>query len=550
MTPEEFVAEAKRRGIPKEQVKEKYDALKASGAFSGSAEKPISGMQRFAYGALKPVDALAQMAYNAVPQSLRQAGDQANNWLADRGVPLARIPEGGFNQQLADTHQEYIRRKPETDVAGVLGNIGTGIALTRGIPVGQTFPSIAGSSAATGAALGPLEPVYDPKADFWKTKAKQLGLGAGLGLAASPVGYGLSRVVAPKAATNPDVQALRGSGVTPSVGQTLGGMTNRMEQKAQSIPILGDAITSARASGRDQFNNVLINDIVKRVSPEKIEGSGRPAINKAQKIVSNAYEDALKSIKGVTLDSAAQSKISGLNRLSTGLSNDMQRHYQKFMQDRINPMISPAGGMQAHTFKNVISELQKKADSFGKGTAMEQELGNLYRELKAVLMEQALRSNPTAGTALKNADAAYASLVRLEGASNKSAVSGGQFTPGQYLGAIRQADQSVRKRRFAGGNALGQQYGESAQRVLGDVYPDSGTAGRMLLDMGALASGFIEPSIPLALTAAGGMYLSPMQKFLNAAVASRPGAAQPAAQFIRQSTPAAVLPLAGILDAQ
>lgn len=511
------------------------------------ANTEISAPKRALFGALEPIDALAQMGYNALPESVQKTGDQFNNWLADKGLPLAKIPEGGFNQQLADNYQQYLAGKPSTDLARTAGNIATGIAATRKIPMGNSLKDMAKGGAMAGTVLGPLAPVYNPKADFWKEKAKQAGIGAVSGVAAAPVGLGLSRVINPKAASNPDVAKLKAAGVTPTVGQTLGGAAGRIEEKLQSMPIMGDAIMAARNANKEAFNTATINKAIAGIGG-KVRGAGYDAIGSAQRQVSKAYDDALDALQGLKLDGRAQAEISSLTRLSSGLSKDVQRLYKKFLNDRIQPMISPAKGMQANTYKAVDSELRERAARFGKGSAMEQELGGLYKELRAILERQAQRSNPSAAKALKDADRAYANMVRIEAAAKSSVANDGIFTPGQLLGGIRQADQSARKRAFSGGKSLMQDFGRSAQNVLGNRYPDSGTAGRMLLDGMALGSGVISPAYPLSLLAGAGLYSRPAQKVLQSAITKRPQSAGFVSDLVRQSTPGTMLPLAGLLQ--
>ena len=50
---------------------------------------------------------------------------------------------------------------------------------------------------------------------------------------------------------SPEMNTLRQMGVTPSLGQQIGGAVNDLEQKMTSIPILGGAINSVRESAKD-----------------------------------------------------------------------------------------------------------------------------------------------------------------------------------------------------------------------------------------------------------------------------------------------------------
>ena len=113
--------------------------------------------------------------------------------------------------------------------------------------------------------------------------------------------------------------------------------------------------------------------------------------------------------------------------------------------------------------------------------------------------------------------------------------------------SVRQADRSIRKNQTAQGKALMQDLAKAGQTVLGNKYPDSGTAGR-LMDAATLASAVYNPAIPLSLFAGGLLYTQPMQKALSSAVTNRPEFAGLLANIVRQSSPAFALPGMGLLQ--
>lgn len=82
----------------------------------------------------------------------------------------------------------------------------------------------------------------------------------------------------PNASTNADLQLLKGAGVQPTIGQTLGGWVNSIEEKAQSLPIVGDAITAARNRAKEQFNNADINRASGAVGVN-VPGAGQDAVH-------------------------------------------------------------------------------------------------------------------------------------------------------------------------------------------------------------------------------------------------------------------------------
>ena len=138
--------------------------------------------------------------------------------------------------------QAIVDEKRKIDAAlmktggGKVGNfVGTAIpaVATSFIPGAQSFAG----TLATGAALGAVEP----------TSGNESALkNAAIGMAGGAAGYGIgkaaSRIISPNSTSNPNLQLLKDAGVEPTIGQTLGGVANKVEQKLQSIPILGDGI--------------------------------------------------------------------------------------------------------------------------------------------------------------------------------------------------------------------------------------------------------------------------------------------------------------------
>ncbi|MBK7025376.1 MAG: hypothetical protein IPH41_18505 [Sulfuritalea sp.] len=118
-----------------------------------------------------------------------------------------------------------------------------------------------------------MTPVGD--GDFWAQKSQQAAVGGLMGGAVPAVASGISRMISPRASVNPDVLALRAAGVRPTVGQTLGGMANRVEEKAISLPIVGDAIASARTRATGELNQAVANRALQPIGAKAPAGSAR-----------------------------------------------------------------------------------------------------------------------------------------------------------------------------------------------------------------------------------------------------------------------------------
>jgi hypothetical protein len=471
---------------------------------------------RLLKGASDPAVAAGQILANLTP-----AGGAVNKWVADqeKGYQDARAIEGSSGFDPLRVAGNFVATAP---AAG----IGTGIR----------------AGAAVGAGSAALNPVTDTSKGFWGQKGQDVAIGAGTGAVLSPVMGALARLVSPKASTDAGVKMLRDEGVDMSVGQTLGGFANFMEQKATSVPILGDAIAGARRRGIDSFNEAAINRTVAPIG-ERVKGSGHEAVAEAGDKLSAAYNRAAEKVKFVGFDTPEfNAKFGELTDMAAeGLAPDLAKRFDGILKNTVLRRMSPNGSMDGSDLKRVDSELGKVAAKWGKSPdPAHQEFSDAVKQLKAILQEEVARANPEVAQALKAADKGWAQLVRVEGAAKAAANNEGVFTPAQLMGQVKSGSSRVRGRDVARGEGLMQDLADAGQR-LGTKVPDSGTASRMMQGVGAIASGAIHPGIPLALGAGAVAYTPQVQNVLRAMILKRPDMAPAVANYLRQlSTPAAL----------
>lgn len=513
----------------------------------------------FLHGLMDPVAGASQLITKVLPDSVNQAMTTATNKIADLTGFTPRMPEGGIDGEIKKREAEYQQlrqqnepntlsslitgQKPDPGMDGyrILGNVASPVNLVPAarVPQAITLPGKIGIGAGTGAAYGALNPVTSD--DFAGEKIKQVGMGAAFGAATPVVAGAIARLISPNASTNANVQLLKEEGIRPTIGQTLGGWANATEEKAQSIPILGDMIARARGQAREQFNNAAINRATSPIGV-KVNGSGQEAITEAGDALSNAY-NGLLSRMSFRPDPQFHTELSNLTQLaSTGLAPKEAAKFNALLNEHLSKL-SPNGSMTGETFKVLESKLGAEAKKFSGSTdAYQKELGDALSEALNVFRSTLARSNPAQAQQLRDINTGWANLVRVEGAGTKALNSEGVFTPGQLNQAVRGADGSVRDRATARGQALMQDLSNAGQQVLGNRVPDSGTAGRALLAGLGLGSGYFNPAIPAALVAGGLTYTGPVQSILRAAASSRPQVAQPAAEAVRNAWPA-LLPL-------
>lgn len=504
--------------------------------------KPSTRTDRLLKGVTDPIEGGAQLLTHVLPDSVVNAGNRLNNWLADKTGMVARIPSGGMDQLVSDNERAYQAQRAASGESGfdgyrTIGNVVSpaNLAIASRVPMGATLASRIGLGAVGGAASALPTPVTE--GDYTDEKLKQVGMGAAFGGAVPAVTGAFARVVSPRASTNADLALLQSEGVRPTLGQTLGGRWNSLEEKAQSVPIMGDAIANARRATIEQFDKAAINRAANKVGVN-IDEAGQNGVRRAGDALSQAYDDALSQIKVVKFDQQFAQDVQQLRGMAQNLTPDMRAKFNKTLNDILGGRMSGNGSMLGETYKKVDSEIGGLAAKFGKSSvASESELGDAFAQLQNLLKQQAMRSNPKAAEALQAADAGWANLVRVEGAAKAGKNADGMFTPAQLNSAIQQADGSVRGRAMARGTALMQDLANAGQNVIGNKVPNSFTTDRALIAGGGLGAGLVNPAIPAGLLGGAALYSPPAQALLRGLVSSRPQSAQPVADALRQASP-------------
>jgi hypothetical protein len=505
---------------------------------------PMSRVDKFATGAADPIHGGAQLLTKMLPAGVVNAGNSLNNWLADKTGLVARLPEGGVDQQVREREAAYQQKRQAAGESGfdgyrVLGNVASpaNIALASRLPVAASFGGRVATGVGGGAVTGAFNPVTD--GDFAAEKGKQIGMGAAFGGAVPALTGATGRIISPNASRDPNLALLRREGVQPTIGQSLGGWANRVEEKAMSVPIVGDAISHSREVARRQFNEAAINRATAPIGVQS-RGVGQGAVQNAGDNIGAAYDAARTALGSFQLDQRGLQEIGRIRTMVTNLPEPQQRSFQAALNS-IATDVSPNGTIPAAVFKRIDSKLGQDAARFsGSADPYHQQLGDALTALQQAITGAGRRANPQADAMFTAADRAYANLVRVEGASKAAMNAEGVFTPGQLNMAVRQADRSVRDRATARGTALMQDLGNAGQQVLGNKVPNSGTADRLMLGAGGLGAYFVDPLIPMGLLGGAAMYTQPMQGLLRGAVASRPQGAQAVANSLRQASPALV----------
>lgn len=440
------------------------------------ATAPLSIGDRIIKGMADPMLGMVQLGAH-----LGQTPIDTELGMSPEGVGIAdQITPTDINKSIAQQETEYQDQRKAQGSTGVdwpriAGNIVSPVNLAAlAVPMGGAgIASKLAMGTALGAGQAGMQPVTEGGDDYWSRKALQLEVGAGVGAA----GAGIAAGVFPQ--MSEDAARLAQSGVPLTPGQ-MAPMLRRPEEALKSFPILGNFIRSAEGRGTEGFNRAIVNQALEPVGeslPQNIS-IGRDAISYAQNTLSNKYDDLLPQLTFQTTPSFTQG-MAEIGRNVSEMPPEQATQFNNVIQNRLLSRLDQDGGMDGNTAKQVDSELGNFARKYRSSSdAAQRDVGSAVAQVQSLIRDSLAESNPEAATDLKNLNASYAMLTRLENASTRRVGSDGVITPNDLLSAVRQGDNTVRHRSFAAGDALMQEYAEAANRVLPSRMPDSGTTER------------------------------------------------------------------------
>jgi hypothetical protein len=321
-------------------------------------------------------------------------------------------------------------------------------------------------------------------------------LAAGGGIAARGTVNGLASAISP---TGGALRPLYDMGVRPSIGQRMGGIVNNLEEKVQSLPVIGDAIKGTRDRARDQFQIGLFNDSLGDIGQTLPAGMkvGHEPHAFAQNAFNQAY-DAAKSGMTAVADGGWTQDIGNLQQTVGALRPESQQQFAKLWTGSVARRMQD-GVLSGSAFKDATSELEKKVAAIRSNKNGDGELADALQQASDALKSSALRNSPPEAVAAMNAaDKGYAKLVRIETASRSAAGEPAEFSPSQYNSAVRTASGGVRNREYLRGDALNTDIAALGTR-LGDKVSNSGTVDRYAPLAIASGMGYVEPMSAAAL---------------------------------------------------
>jgi len=499
-------------GTPKSVVMEKairggYATPEDFGIQQQSVSAPSSGLLM---GIKDPISGAAQLLPKGL-EFISSAGGLSPNPVSQFfGSEAERVRAMNAAEEAAYQQQRQSQGETGFDISRTVGNVVSPANIVAGVRAAQGARALGAGigtqAAVSGATQGAMQPVNEPTG-FAEEKATQIGLGAVAGKVGEAAVSATGKVLNPLASKAE--LTMRDLGITPTPGQTLGGVYKKAEDFAQNLPLIGGQIRNAREKVLFDFNKGVINKALDKVGdklPENVVG--RDAVAYAAEQVSNKYDEVLGKMN-FNLDFKTTSGI--LNALNkANLPSAAQREEATNVLNNIALNKFSGKTLTGAEYKSIESDLAKEVVKYKNSqSASDRNIGDaldgVLKNFKTELYQQNQRYTPQ----LRRVDSAYGDLKVMERAAANTGAENGVFTPKQYSLAVKQSDITRQKSSFARGTARGQELSEAALKTIGqDV--SSTLEGRLAIgSLGGIAA-LSKPIVSIPAIAGASALYSPM----------------------------------------
>ena len=306
---------------------------------------------------------------------------------------------------------------------------------------------------------------------------------------------------------NPTAQAqkLIDKGIYPTWGGAAGPFFKSTEDKLMSVPFLGDSTAFGRRGAINEYNAYVMSQSGVPIKSNQVGSEGH-------NIIGNHFREKFPEVtKDLMLDpndpliKQSMDDIVRNRRLSTSGLNDFNAEVNAMRGDHNLPPWNINGGGAQATSAQVSTNVGPSAPQRMDGGGIQDLTNEMRLSSKEFQGPNASMTERRTGLALSDARNALFDAVERQGLGgdiqplrnlnrdyNKYQVSArasgaegaanrdGVFTPAQGLKAFRQqAKSNNASTALREGRLEGQDVHQAAFDVLGNNYPDSGTAGRL-----------------------------------------------------------------------
>lgn len=345
--------------------------------------------------------------------------------------------------------------------------------------------------------------------------------GAAWGAAGGALGAGANRLIggALKPAVSGAGRELIEQGIQPTPGQALGGWAGKMEEKAGSLPLVGDIIGRARNRSLKEYNEAIAGRISQEVTGDKglpraagraLGKAGDEELTALRRQIGDVYEQVLARTPNLRVErDLVERKLADIaSDPGLGLSDASAKRLFDYAEKHL---LARGADISGDIAKRLESDMGRVASNMkSSSTAEERAYGEAIDRLHQFWREGLKGSlAPTDRELLGKADAAWRAFRPVDEAA-KTATSQlrpgapGVYTPRVLRSSLAAADKSQSDNVLRAMQAqpvsaakTPHEYVASMSRAgqtLGDVVPSSGTAERLLatagLGGGALATDF------------------------------------------------------------
>lgn len=423
-----------------------------------------------------------------------------NDYYAKGGRTFGNIPDPPKTLSTREWLDNTAANNPVGAALAGAGNIGgfiegqqpekyAALREAQGLPLlaGEIGGSIIGTKAL--GAIGGANRINNPFLRNLATDTAYGGIygqntqgdalsGAAFGAAGSALGQGLGSTlgrIAGGIAESPAAAYLRSRGMQGmTVGQRIGGFAKAVEDRATSMPGIGDIIRNRRTEGFQDFNRLAFDEAGAPVGARTSE-LGMNGIDDLRSQIGNAYDQATAGVD-IPLDAQFPTDLAAIGSQSRMLPTDLAPRFNRAMDNAIQP-IHNSGRMTGERYQQAVRSLKGyRAETTKPG--FEADYRGLLSQAENALTGQMQRGGgQSVVDGLNRANTAYRGSQTLKkaviAAKNGSGSGEGQiFTPAQLnTASFQTASKFPGPRPFA-------DLAENGQAVLPSAIPDSGTAGR------------------------------------------------------------------------